>query len=387
LSQCAAGELVARDAVGKAQIVFDPRRRSRLAAGRLALDDQCHESLGCAIHGGREAGWPAADDHGVVFGGARDGLQSETLRDFARFGVDECRAVGEAQCRPFAFTRARCWPTRGQRRVVGQHPVERHLVARKKPAQIVASRVPLVPDDGHLRLRRLRGEALQAPDTFACECADCVGNLRRHGGNLVVLPRIDSNDARRFRRTIAADERPPECERYFAEYFAWETPADRALDAFDPLTDFDLARQDSEESSILALVNRVLSCGEAKVRGSLCKVLELDSRQLREQRNACEFLYRQHGARLTERPGHRTATLKSAVAPESAVEYQVYQSVELSVDPVSYHVKLLVILTDDRQVAKRIRTSSDRPLLGQPIESLHFSGRQMTGDLIRRRRP
>ena len=88
LLERAAGKLVARDAAGKAEIVLDPRGRAGLSAGRLALDDHRAQPFGCAVHRGREAGRPAADDHGVVLGEACAGLQAEAMRQRRASRVD-----------------------------------------------------------------------------------------------------------------------------------------------------------------------------------------------------------------------------------------------------------------------------------------------------------
>ena len=71
LLQRAAGELVARDAGRKAEVVLDPRRGPGLAAGRLPLDHDRAQALGSPVHGGGEPGRPGADDDRVVLAGGR----------------------------------------------------------------------------------------------------------------------------------------------------------------------------------------------------------------------------------------------------------------------------------------------------------------------------
>ena len=159
-----------------------------------------------------------------------------------------------------------------------------------------------MPDDRHLRLGRLGGETLKTADSLARECADRFRQLRRGCGDRVILLRIHSNDARGFRRAIAADERPAEGERNFAEDLARGAPADRALDAIDPLGYLDLARDHRKEGTLFAFVNRILARGELHVRGSLRKVLELDDRQLREDRYARKFFDGQHHFPTRRRP-------------------------------------------------------------------------------------
>ena len=62
LMQRAGGKFVTGNPAGKAEIVLDPRGGARLAAGRLALDDDRAQPLGCAVDRSRQAGRPAADD-------------------------------------------------------------------------------------------------------------------------------------------------------------------------------------------------------------------------------------------------------------------------------------------------------------------------------------
>ena len=62
----AAREVGAREPVGEAEVVLDPRALAGLAARRLALDEHRAQPLRRAVHGGGEAGRAAADDHEVV---------------------------------------------------------------------------------------------------------------------------------------------------------------------------------------------------------------------------------------------------------------------------------------------------------------------------------
>ena len=103
------------------------------------------------------------------------------------------------------------------------------------------------------------------------------------------MPGLQSNDARGLRGAIAADERPAERDRDFPENLARDAPADRALDAVEPLGDFDLARDHGEQCALFTLVYRVLSDCKVDVRGSARQMLELLRRQVREERNGCEF--------------------------------------------------------------------------------------------------
>ncbi len=95
-------EVAAGDAAGKAQVVFDARRRPGLAAGCLALDHHRPQALGSAIHGGRKTRRPAADDHDVVGTRGWSCLQSQSLGEIplarlheeASFGRDDRKYAG-----------------------------------------------------------------------------------------------------------------------------------------------------------------------------------------------------------------------------------------------------------------------------------------------------
>src|SRR5947208_940196 len=59
------GELRARDAVGKAEVILDPRTLASLAAGGGALDEDGAQPFRRAVHRSAEAGRAAADDDQV----------------------------------------------------------------------------------------------------------------------------------------------------------------------------------------------------------------------------------------------------------------------------------------------------------------------------------
>ncbi len=100
------GQLVARDARGKAEIVLDPRRRPGLAAGRLALDHDRAQALRRPVNGRGQPRRPAADDHRVVYGRGRLGAQPQQLGDLARLRPRGGLAVDDANRRTIRFRRA-----------------------------------------------------------------------------------------------------------------------------------------------------------------------------------------------------------------------------------------------------------------------------------------
>ena len=60
------GQLIAGHAVGKAEVVLDPRALAGLAAGRRPFHDDGLQSLRGRVHRRAEPGRAAADDHQVV---------------------------------------------------------------------------------------------------------------------------------------------------------------------------------------------------------------------------------------------------------------------------------------------------------------------------------
>ena len=112
LLQCAARELVARDAAGEAEIVLDARGHAGLTSGRLALHHYSAQSFGRAVHCCCEAGRPAPDDHGVVFSETCLRLQAKELGKVARRGSTEERPVGQPQHRAIVVRRAGSGPPR-----------------------------------------------------------------------------------------------------------------------------------------------------------------------------------------------------------------------------------------------------------------------------------
>ena len=112
----------------------------------------------------------------------------------------------------------------------------------------------------------------------------------------VVLLGIHAQDARGFRRPIAADEHRAEGDRHFAEDGARNAPAQRSLDAVEQLDDLDLAGEHRVERAVSALVNGEFSGTEMQVGGGLRETLELGNGERREQRNGPDVVNGQHGS-------------------------------------------------------------------------------------------
>ncbi len=62
LDDGAAGEVASAEARGKAEIIFDSRAETRLAAGSLALNHDRAKAFGCAVNGSGETRGASADD-------------------------------------------------------------------------------------------------------------------------------------------------------------------------------------------------------------------------------------------------------------------------------------------------------------------------------------
>ena len=90
LDRGAVGQLAAGDAGREAEVVLDPRRGARLAAGRHAVEHDRVEPLGGAVHGGRQARRPGADHDEVAERALLVAAQPEDPRevDVARVAQD-----------------------------------------------------------------------------------------------------------------------------------------------------------------------------------------------------------------------------------------------------------------------------------------------------------
>ena len=296
------GQLVARDAAGKSEIVLDPRGRPSLSAGRLALDDDRAQPLGCAVDGGRKAGRPATDDHDVVFVRAGAGLQAEAIRQIAHLGPNEQLSVREPEHRKLAVRWTGAGPDRRELRRIGRHPAEGNLVAREKPAQVAARRVPAVADDRHARRGRLGGDALEPSHPLARQRAHLERDVLRDRRDRVVLLRIDPDHARRLHGTVSAGKRRPEGHRHLAEDRARKPQAEPAFDPVDRLHDLDLAGEHGKQRALAAFGNRELARTEVEVGGRARESFQLGGRQPGEQGNRRDVLDRQHEMFFMEAP-------------------------------------------------------------------------------------
>jgi hypothetical protein len=167
LLERAAGKLVARDPIRKAEIVLDPRRHAGLSPRDLALDDNRAQPFGCAVDRRRQARRSAADDRDIVFrrSGARP--QAEAVGKVAHLRPEHHVSVSETHRRPVAIQRHRFRPEPRQFRRIGREPIERNLVAGQETAQVVGRRIPARTDHDDARLMRLGGNGLQPPDPLA----------------------------------------------------------------------------------------------------------------------------------------------------------------------------------------------------------------------------
>ncbi len=95
LGDSAAGQVAAAQPHRKAQVVFNAGAGARLATGSLALDQHCVQPFGRAVDRRRQPGGAAADNHQVIEGLGRCGLQANARRQFCRAGLAQGFAVGE----------------------------------------------------------------------------------------------------------------------------------------------------------------------------------------------------------------------------------------------------------------------------------------------------
>ena len=212
LLQRAARQLVARDARREAEVVLDPRRGAGLAARRLALDHDRAQPLRSAVHRGRQPGRAR-----------RRRSPCRTRRPPARCASPSSSATRRSCGRTTVLP-----PTT---RIAGQSPsagsgpphcsasrparragaTERDLVAVEEAPQLRAGGIPALPDDDRPGRRRLGRDALQAarlrPSGRLASLPTSRPDLRRDGGERVVVVRLDPQHARRLSRPEPDRER------------------------------------------------------------------------------------------------------------------------------------------------------------------------------------
>ena len=256
LLECAAGKFVAGDPARKSEIILNSRRRSGLSTGRLTLDNDRAQSLGCAVDGRGKAGRPTADNGDIVFGSACAGLKAEAICEIAHFGPLDDRSVREPHHGTIVGRWTRSGPIRRQFRRIRRQPIERNLVARQKPTQVAASGIPAVTDQCHARLMRFGGDALEPSYSLARERADLLGDVLRHCRDRVILLNIDSHHARRFGGAISPWKRRAKGNRHLTKNGARDAPAEPAFDPVDRFDDLDLAGENSKERALSPFVDR-----------------------------------------------------------------------------------------------------------------------------------
>ncbi len=152
-------EVRAAQAVREAQVVLDPARLAGLAAGRLALDHHGAQPLRRAVHGRRQPGRAAADDHQVVVVGRRLRRHAEALGELEHGRALEHAAVLEQRDGQAVV------PDPGDRQQLARlavaldvEPARRHPVAGEEVAQVVGVLGEAVPHEPHAaRLERRAG--------------------------------------------------------------------------------------------------------------------------------------------------------------------------------------------------------------------------------------
>ena len=306
LLECPARELVTRDARREAEVVLDPRRRARLPAGRLALDDDRPQTFRGAVDGRRQAGRPGADDHRVVLRGGGLGRDAEQLGYAAQLRADDGLAVHEANRGVVALARQRPRPLLRVLRHVGLEPPEPDLVSVEEAPQLGAGGVPPVADHGRpvgSRLGHHALEAARAGDAVVRQDAHPLGRPpARHRRDGVVVVRLDPEEARRLSRPEPGRMGHSERHRHLPEDVAGPPFADHALFAVDELHHLDPTLEHAEERPLVPLVHRVLPGAERDVGRDTTEPLAVGRLEIREHLEPPDLLRGHHAScRLVER--------------------------------------------------------------------------------------
>ena len=146
----AEGELVARDAGGKAEVVVDHGALPRLAAQGLTLEHHRAEALRRAVHRGRQSGRPGADDQQIALVGGRPAPHPERLRDVTVGRVDEdAAAEDDGHGQPGRIVQAGVPQYLPALVRVGLVEPVGDAVPPEQVAELVRARRPALADDAH----------------------------------------------------------------------------------------------------------------------------------------------------------------------------------------------------------------------------------------------
>ena len=173
LLKSAVREIAARDSAGKAEIVFDARRRAGLTARRFAL----------------------ADDHDVEVVTRRTRDEIQACRELAQGRRFEHASVSQNDDRIAPGSENLCRTAALIAWIARVEPIERDLIAREKVAQIVARKIVGIADDGRLGQRRRLICVANEIDPARQGLAQNRGGFRRFRQNCMEVGRFDAGEA------------------------------------------------------------------------------------------------------------------------------------------------------------------------------------------------
>ena len=186
-----ARELVARDAGREAEVVLDPGRRAGLAAGRLPLDDDRPQALRRSVHGRGQPGGPAPTitvSYSAAAGSVARPSSSATWRSCGRTTVLPSTARIAGQSSSGGSGPPHCSAASGASGSTDVYVIWLRSRKRRSSAQATSQRCPI-------RIARGGGGSAASPrarragDPVGRELADLRADVRRHGGDGVVVVR------------------------------------------------------------------------------------------------------------------------------------------------------------------------------------------------------
>ena len=157
-----------------------------------------------------------------------------------------------------------------------------------------------MPDHDRPIGRRLGDEALKAAwaaDPVARQHAHLLPDVRRDGGDCVVVARLDPEDARRLRCPEPGREGRSERDRDLPEDVTRQAFPDDALDTVDEPDRLDATLDQSEERSLVSFVSRVLPGAEADVGRDMTEPLAIGRTESREHLEPPDLLQGHHAGR------------------------------------------------------------------------------------------
>ena len=142
--------------------------------------------------------------------------------------------------------------------------------------------------------RRTGLQALRPSEPVGREEGDLLSDLRRGGGECLVVVQLEPEHARGLRGAEPAGVQHSERDRHLPEDVTRLPLADHALDAVDDPEHVEPALEDAEQRPRVTLVHGELAGNESDVRHHPGEPVAFGRLEVREHRDAADLLCRHH---------------------------------------------------------------------------------------------